>query len=93
MAKPRAIPAIDADGHVQEPPEAWEGLEPALRALAPRHWIDEQGRPRQLVGGELRPLIPSPAGGWEVPAGVLPAFAHHPQASRWGSPVRWRITI
>jgi predicted TIM-barrel fold metal-dependent hydrolase len=66
-----SLRAIDADGHVQEPAEAWERHLPAkYRELAPRQLLDESGRIRQLVGGELAPYIPVPsAGGWSIPAG------------------------
>jgi predicted TIM-barrel fold metal-dependent hydrolase len=65
------IAAIDADGHVQEPADAWQRhLDPAWRAYAPRALRDEQGRLRQMVGGELRPYIPTPASGdWDIPTG------------------------
>lgn len=75
MADDSTIRAIDADGHVQEPPEAWERLDRKYRSCAPRTLIDEQGRIRQFVGEELRPYIPSPAGGWVIPAG-----GHDPKA-------------
>jgi predicted TIM-barrel fold metal-dependent hydrolase len=63
--------AIDADGHVQEPPSAWERhLAPRFRPFAPRVLRDDQGRVRQMIGGELKPYIPVPASGdWEIPAG------------------------
>ena len=65
------IRAIDADGHVQEPDAAWERyLAPRYRPFAPRSLRDDQGRLRQMVGGELKPYIPVPDGGsWEIPAG------------------------
>jgi predicted TIM-barrel fold metal-dependent hydrolase len=66
-----AIRAIDADGHVQEPEEAWaKHLDARWLPFAPRTLRDDQGRIRQLVGGELKPYIPVPASGdWEIPAG------------------------
>ncbi len=65
------ILAIDADGHVQEPAEAWERhLDAKWHPYAPRVVRDDQGRVRQVVGGEQKPCIPSPGGGdWEIPAG------------------------
>jgi predicted TIM-barrel fold metal-dependent hydrolase len=65
------IRVVDADGHVQEPAEAWEKhLDARYRAFAPRTLRDEAGRVRQMVGGELKPYIPVPASGdWEIPAG------------------------
>ncbi|TFG96495.1 MAG: amidohydrolase, partial [Myxococcales bacterium] len=65
------IRAIDADGHVQEPASAWERhLAPRYRPFAPRVLRDDQGRVRQMIGGELKPYIPVPASGdWEIPAG------------------------
>jgi predicted TIM-barrel fold metal-dependent hydrolase len=65
------IPAIDADGHVQEPAEAWQRhLAAKWRPYAPRTERDDQGRVRQVVGGELKPCIPSPGGrDWESPSG------------------------
>ena len=52
------IRAIDADGHVQEPAVAWEThLDARYRALAPRVLRDDQGRVRQMIGGELKPYI------------------------------------
>jgi predicted TIM-barrel fold metal-dependent hydrolase len=65
------IAAIDADGHVQEPAEAWaKHLEPRFRPFAPRALRDDQGRIRQSVGGELKPPIPVPSSGdWDIPVG------------------------
>ena len=64
-------PVIDADGHVHEPADAWERhLAPEWRAYAPRTVRDEQGRVRQVVGGEMEPYIPVPeSGDWDVPTG------------------------
>lgn len=75
MSTQRDLPVVDADGHVQEPPEAWDRLDVRYRPLAPRHLIDDQGRYRQFVGGELRPYIPAPPDGWDIPAG-----GHDPKA-------------
>ena len=48
---------IDADGHVQEPEEAWsKHLDARYRPFAPRTLRDDRGRIRQMVGGELKPL-------------------------------------
>ena len=67
---------IDADGHVMEPDDAWlRFLEPALHPMAPRRVQDSQGRMRHLVAGELKPPIPAPSAGWELPAG-----GHDPKA-------------
>jgi predicted TIM-barrel fold metal-dependent hydrolase len=65
------ILAIDADGHVQEPADAWERhLAPEWRAYAPRTVRDDLGRVRQVVGAELKPCIPAPGSGdWDIPAG------------------------
>jgi predicted TIM-barrel fold metal-dependent hydrolase len=65
------VRVIDADGHVQEPEEAWaKHLDARYRPFAPRTLRDDRGRIRQLVGGELKAYIPVPAsGGWEIPAG------------------------
>jgi len=67
---PRTL-AIDADGHVQEPADAWERhLAPEWRPYAPRTVRDDQGRVRQVVGGELKPCVPSPGNGdWQIPSG------------------------
>jgi predicted TIM-barrel fold metal-dependent hydrolase len=64
-----SIRAIDADGHVQEPPDAWERLDPAFRSCAPRIVRDSHGRPRQFIGGEMKHYIPVPQGGWDIPDG------------------------
>jgi predicted TIM-barrel fold metal-dependent hydrolase len=40
-----------------------------MKPYAPRYLIDDQGRPRQSIGGELMSYIPAPAGGWDVPEG------------------------
>jgi len=69
------IPAIDADGHVQEPPSAWERLDAEFRCYAPRIAFDSQGRVRQFIGGELKPHIPMPESGWDIPDG-----GHDPKA-------------
>jgi predicted TIM-barrel fold metal-dependent hydrolase len=61
---------IDADGHVMEPDDVWlRFLEPALHPMAPRRVTDSQGRMRHLVAGELKPPIPAPSTGWDLPAG------------------------
>ena len=70
-----ATALVDADGHVNEPTEAIADRLPAeLRWASPRGWIDDQGRPRQIVGGEMMPPIPMPETGWENPSG-----GHDPQ--------------
>ena len=54
-------PIIDADGHVNEPEEMWpKYLEPQYHSMAPRSVLDNQGRRRRLVAGELHPYIPAP---------------------------------
>lgn len=54
---------FDADAHVQEPESMWQQyVSPRYRAMAPRNVVDNQGRPRVLEGGELRPYIPSRGG-------------------------------
>jgi uncharacterized protein len=67
---PRML-AIDADGHVQEPADAWERhLAAPWRPYAPRTVRDDQGRVRQVVGGELKPCVPSPGNrDWQIPNG------------------------
>jgi predicted TIM-barrel fold metal-dependent hydrolase len=64
-----SIPAVDADGHVQEPPDAWERLDHVFRPYAPRIAFDTLGRPRQFIGGEMKHYIPVPEGGWDIPEG------------------------
>src|SRR6266478_8878852 len=45
---------IDADGHVLEPFSLWEEyMDPALRERRPRMVIDENGKERLIVEGEL----------------------------------------
>jgi uncharacterized protein len=45
--------AIDADGHILEPPDLWEKyLEPRYRAQALRFELDEQGLEELWIGGE-----------------------------------------
>jgi predicted TIM-barrel fold metal-dependent hydrolase len=52
--------AIDADGHVTEPDSIWtEYLPQALHPFAPRRVHDNEGRSRQLIGGELKEFIPT----------------------------------
>lgn len=44
--------AIDADGHVTEPDSMWlDHLDPALHAVAPRRFLDNQGRGCITMGG------------------------------------------
>ncbi|MCE2391899.1 MAG: amidohydrolase [Proteobacteria bacterium] len=51
--------AIDADGHVMEPPDAWARYLPSrLHSLAPTWGVDNQGRSRQVIGGKLQGYIP-----------------------------------
>lgn len=64
------IRTIDADGHVQEPAEEIARFLPReLQCYAPRYFVDDQGRPRQSVGGQPLPYIPAPEGGWDIPKG------------------------
>jgi hypothetical protein len=52
---------IDADGHFDEPQEMWlDYLEPRFHPLAPR--FVQEGRPRILVGGEMKEYIAMPPG-------------------------------
>ena len=61
---------IDADGHVQEPGDAVAEFLPAeMKPFAPRYLLDDQGRPRQSIGGELMAYIPTPTEGWGTPDG------------------------
>src|SRR5580693_5647315 len=54
---------VDADGHVEEPESMWaEYLEPEFRHLAPRYVVDNEGRRRRYVGGELAHFLPLPPG-------------------------------
>jgi predicted TIM-barrel fold metal-dependent hydrolase len=46
----------DADGHVVEPWDMWvDYLDPAFRTIAPTNVVDNIGRPRRVVAGELMP--------------------------------------
>ncbi len=50
------IRIIDADGHVEEPESLWpEYLEARYHHLAPMRVIDNQGRTRIMVGGQMIP--------------------------------------
>ena len=61
---------IDSDGHVQEPGEELARFLPAeLRCYAPRHYQDEAGRYRQLIGGRPLAYVPAPESGWDIPDG------------------------
>lgn len=58
-------PTIDADGHVMEPEDIWiPRLPPEFHASAPRRVVDNRGRTRQFVGGELKEYIPMPERGF-----------------------------
>lgn len=51
--------AIDADGHVFEPPDAWTRHLPSrLHSLAPAWRTDNRGRRRQVIGGRMQGYIP-----------------------------------
>jgi len=46
--------AIDADGHVLEPPHMWgEYLDPAFASQAPEMFVDEDGRDRLRLAGKV----------------------------------------
>ena len=49
--------------------DAWERLDPAFRAYAPRIAFDTQGRARQFIGGEMKHYIPVPEGGKGIAPG------------------------
>lgn len=52
---------IDADGHFNEPQELFASyLAPEFRWAAPRMVVDNQGRGRSMIGGEMMPFIPQP---------------------------------
>jgi predicted TIM-barrel fold metal-dependent hydrolase len=64
------VPVIDADGHVMEPPEAWEHhLDEKLRDAAPHPVTDARGQLCWSIAGEVRPAVPAPEGGWESQPG------------------------
>ena len=53
--------AIDADGHVLEPPDLWEQyLEPKYRDVAIRLKKDDQGLEYVEIGGRASRVLPSP---------------------------------
>jgi uncharacterized protein len=55
----RVAGVIDADGHVAEPPEMWEQYLPSeYQIYAPRRVFDETSQRRNVVAGQLMPLIP-----------------------------------
>src|SRR3954464_4770133 len=65
--------AVDADGHILEPPDLWETyLEPKYRDRALRFVQDENGLEELEIGGERRQRrrrgLPSPAGARGAPA-------------------------
>ena len=67
---------IDADGHVIEPADIWlPRLDPQFHAAAPRRVVDNRGRVRQFVGGELKTYIPMPPGSGSPVAGGFDAKA------------------
>jgi predicted TIM-barrel fold metal-dependent hydrolase len=52
---------IDADGHFNEPQELFASyLAPEFRWAAPKMVVDNQGRNRSMIGGEMMPFIPQP---------------------------------
>ncbi len=61
---------IDADGHFNEPAEIWpQYLEKKFHPMAPRYVTDNLGRPRILLGGEMKEHIPMPPG--QTPGGGM----------------------
>ena len=70
---------IDADGHFNEPQELFASyLAPEFRWAAPKMVVDNQGRNRSMIGGEMMPFIPQPkritADGGRAVAVVLPGM-------------------
>ena len=54
---------IDADSHFFEPEEMWnEYLDSRFRSAGPRRVLDNQGRPRRFIGGQLLPYQPRAPG-------------------------------
>jgi predicted TIM-barrel fold metal-dependent hydrolase len=54
-------PVIDADGHVNEPESMWaQYLDPEYHAMAPRAYVDAQGRRQRRLAGKEMPYIPAP---------------------------------
>lgn len=52
---------FDADTHFNEPSVVWtEYLDPAYRDAAPGFVLDNQGRGRIMIAGQLMPYIPAP---------------------------------
>ena len=50
----RAYNAIDADGHILEPPDLWDKyIDPEFRERRPQFTIDENGKERLSVEGKL----------------------------------------
>jgi predicted TIM-barrel fold metal-dependent hydrolase len=66
---------VDVDGHVFEQESMWlDYLEADLHPFAPREVVDNQGRARRVIGGQLQPLIP------RLPGEQRPAGGHEPKA-------------
>ncbi|HEV8297082.1 MAG TPA: amidohydrolase family protein [Acidimicrobiales bacterium] len=62
---------IDADGHVLEPDDVWAKYLPAEHlAYAPRWGLDNEGRPRRIVGAQMQPAFPFPRYDLEPVAGA-----------------------
>jgi uncharacterized protein len=69
------VRVVDADGHVNEPEDLWAAYLPAeFLDRAPRRVRDDEGRPRNIIGGEMLDPIPMaaawsepgrPTGGWD----------------------------
>ncbi len=76
---------IDVDGHVMEPDDIWiPRLAPEFHVAAPRRVVDNQGRQRQFVGGELKGYIPVPEGGYTPIPGGFDAKARLGDMDRQG---------
>ena len=78
MAAGNGLRVVDADGHVNEPPDLWAQYLPAeFVDRAPQRVRDEQGRTRNVIDGEMLEVIPMapewnsadrPTGGWDPEA-------------------------
>jgi predicted TIM-barrel fold metal-dependent hydrolase len=78
MATDDGLRVVDADGHVNEPPDLWAEYLPAeFVDRAPQRTRDEQGRTRNVIDGEMLEVIPMapewsspdrPTGGWDPAA-------------------------
>ena len=78
VGSPNGLRVVDADGHVNEPPDLWARYLPAeFVDRAPKRVRDEQGRTRNVIDGEMLEPIPMapewsspdrPTGGWDPQA-------------------------